>query len=120
MKGTARKRGTGRWQIQVYAGADPHTGKDVRVTRTVVAPHTRAGRKIVDQAIAALIVDVENGRIHIGEDPTLSQLLDRWVTARSPEWSPKTTAESRRQIRLKILSRALLTPMWVGSRRALR
>lgn len=59
MKGTARKRGTGRWQIQVYAGADPQTGKDVRVTQTVVAPHTRAGRKIVDQAIAKLIVDVE-------------------------------------------------------------
>ena len=105
MKGTARKRGTGRWQIQVYAGADPHTGKDLRVTRTVVAPHTRAGRKVVDQAIATLIVEVENGRIHVGEDPTLSQLLDRWVTARWPEWSPKTTAENRRQIRLKILPR---------------
>ena len=70
-----------------------------------MAPHTRAGRKVVDQAIAALIVDVENGCIHIGEDPTLSQLLDRWVTGRSPEWSPKTTSENRRQIRLKILPR---------------
>jgi integrase len=105
VKGTARKRGSGRWQIQVYAGEDPHTGKDVRVTRTVVAPHTRAGRKVVDQAIAALIIEVENGRIHVGEDPALSQLLDRWITARSPEWSPKTTAENRRQIRLKILPR---------------
>jgi integrase len=105
VKGTARKRGTDRWQIQVYAGADTATGKDHRVTRTVVAPHTRAGRKIVDQALAALIIEVESGRIHVGEDPTLEQLLDRWVEARSPEWSPKTTLENRRQIRLKILPR---------------
>ena len=102
MKGTARKRGTDRWQIQVYAGADPSTGKDRRVTRTVVAPHTRAGRKVVDQAIAGLVLEVENGRINVGEDPTLTQLLDRWVTARAPEWSPKTTVENQRQIRLKI------------------
>jgi integrase len=89
----------------VYAGTDRYTGKDLRVTRTVVAPHTRAGRKVVDQAIAALIVEVESGRIHLGEDPTLAQLLERWVTARSPEWSPKTTVENQRQIRLKLLPR---------------
>jgi hypothetical protein len=53
MKGTARKRGPGKWQIQVYAGKDPRTGRDIRVTRSVAAPHTRAGSKIVDQALAA-------------------------------------------------------------------
>jgi integrase len=105
VKGTARTGGTGRRQIQVSAGADPNTDKDLRVTRTVVAPHTRAGHKVVDQAIAALIIEVENGRIHVGEDPTLPQLLERWVTARSPEWSPKTTVENQRQIRLTILPR---------------
>ena len=105
MQGTARKRGTDRWQIQVYAGADPRTGKDLRVARTVTAPHTKAGRKVVDKAIASLIIEVENGQVNFGEDPTLSQLLDRWVAARSPEWSPKTTIENQRQIRLKIVPR---------------
>jgi integrase len=103
MRGTARKRAAGRWQIQVYAGVDPRTGKELRVTRTIDAPHTRAGRKIVDHAIAALIVEVETGRINLGEDPTLTELLDRWMAARSPEWSPKTTVENRRNIRLKIV-----------------
>ena len=28
----------------------------------MAAPHTRAGRKVVDQALAALIVEVETGR----------------------------------------------------------
>jgi integrase len=103
MKGTARKRGPGKWQIQVYAGKDPRTGRDIRVTRSVAAPHTRAGSKIVDQALAALIVEVETGRINLGEDPTLTELLDRWMAARSPEWSPKTTMENDRNIRLKIV-----------------
>jgi hypothetical protein len=61
MKGTARKRGTDRWQIQVYAGVDPNTGRERRVTRTIVAPHTKAGQKVVDQALAALILDVSPG-----------------------------------------------------------
>jgi integrase len=86
----------------VYAGADPRTGKDLRVTRTVVAPHTRAGKKSVDQALATLILEVEGGKVNFGEDPTLSSLLDRWITARAPDWSPKTAAENRRQVRLKI------------------
>jgi integrase len=103
VKGTARKRAAGRWQIQVYAGRDPRTGKDIRVQRTIAAPHTRAGRKVVDQALAALIVEVETGRINLGEDPTLAELLERWMAARIPEWSPKTVVENRRNIDLKIL-----------------
>ena len=110
MKGTARKRGTDRWQIQVYAGVDPNTGRGRRVTRTIVAPHTKAGQKVVDQALAALILDVEHGRIGAGDDPTVAELLERWVRAREPEWSPKTTLENRRQIRLKIVPN-------IGSRR---
>jgi integrase len=105
MKGTARKRGPGKWQIQVYAGKDARTGRDIRVTRSVAAQHTRAGSKVVDQALAALIVEVETGRINLGEDPTLSDLLDRWMAARTPEWSPKTTMENDRNIRLKIVPR---------------
>jgi integrase len=105
MRGTARQRGKDRWQIQVYAGANAHTGREKRVTRTIVAPHTKAGRKVVDQALAKLILEVEEGRVNVGDDPTLSQLLDRWVDARSPEWSPKTTLENQRQIRLKIAPR---------------
>ena len=102
MRGTARRRGPGKWQIQVFAGRDDRTGRGVRVTRTVAAPHTRAGRKVVDQALAALITEVETGRINLGDDPTLAELLDRWMAARSPEWSPKTTMENARNIRLKI------------------
>ncbi len=73
------------------------------MTRSIAAPHTRAGSKIVDQALAALIVEVETGRINLGEDPTLTELLARWMAARSPEWSPKTTMENDRNIRLKIV-----------------
>jgi len=87
----------------VYAGVDPNTGRERRVTRTIVAPHTKAGQKVVDQALAALILDVEHGRIGTGDDPTVTELLERWVRAREPEWSPKTTLENRRQIRLKIV-----------------
>ncbi len=86
-------------------------------TRTVAAPHTRAGKKVVDQALAALIVEVETGRINLGEDPTLAELLDRWMAARSPEWSPKTVMENRRNIELKI--RPKLGKMRVSKVRAM-
>jgi integrase len=89
----------------VFAGVDPISGRERRVTRTVHAPHNKAGRKIADQALAALIVEVETGRINLGEDPTLDALLERWIAARSAEWSPKTAMENRRQIRLKISPR---------------
>ncbi len=102
MKGTARKRAPGSWQIQADAGTDPLTGKRVIVTRTVHAPHTKAGQKTVDQALAEFIVEIEHGRINLGDDPTVRELLARWVEARSPDWSPKTTLEYKRQIRLKI------------------
>jgi integrase len=102
VKGTARKRGPNRWQIQVFVGVNPTTGKERRVTRTVVAPHNRSGQKVVDRALAALILEAEDGRISLGDDPTVSRLLERWVAAREPDWSPKTTMENKRQIRLKI------------------
>ena len=99
MKGTARKRGPGKWQIQVYAGKDPRTGQEIRVTRSVAAPHTRAGSKVVDQALAALIVEVETGRINLGEDPTLDRAarlagwrLDPRSGRRRRRW--RTTATS--------------------------
>jgi integrase len=117
VRGTARQRGPGKWQIQVYAGRDETTGRDIRVTRSVAAPHTRVGKKVVDQALAALIVEVETGRINLGEDPTLAELLDRWMAARSPAWSPKTVMENRRNIELKI--RPKLGKMRVSKVRAM-
>ena len=60
------------------AGIDATSGRERRVTRTIHAPHNKAGRKIVDQALAALIVEVETGRINLGEDPTLDELLERF------------------------------------------
>ena len=75
MRGTARQRGPGKWQIQVYAGRDETTGRDIRVTRSVAAPHTRAGKKVVDQALAALIVEVETGRINLGLSDRFSQVV---------------------------------------------
>jgi integrase len=105
VRGTVRKRAEGSWQIQVFAGIDATSGRERRVTRTIHAPHNKAGRKIVDQALAALIVEIETGRINLGEDPTLDELLERWMAARSPEWSPKTVMENRRNMRLKISPR---------------
>jgi integrase len=83
-------------------GSRRQDGSRRRLTRTIAAPHTRAGRKVVDQALAALIVEIETGRVNLGEDPTLAQLLDRWMVTRSPGWSPKTVMENGRNIRLKI------------------
>lgn len=99
MRGTLRRRGNS-WTLQVYAGLDPATGKERRVTRTFHAPEGRAGRKAAERALAELVVEVEAGLELRHRDLTFGQLLDRWVAARAVDWSPKTLRERRATIRL--------------------
>ncbi len=96
MAGNVRYR-SGAWRIQVYAGTDPITGRKKRVARTVHAPNNRAGRKLADEALATLLLEVAARGTAIADDITVAELLQRWIASRTADWAP-STVRGHRQI----------------------
>jgi integrase len=72
--GTLRERSAGKWELVVSAGRDPVTGKYRRVVRTVATTSRREAKA----ALAKLETEVAAGAISF-DDPTLADLLDRWL-----------------------------------------
>lgn len=93
MAGTIRNRGKGRWQVQVYAGRGPD-GRERRVARTIRGSERDAGR-----ALAKLVTEVDAGRIRPHDRLTVAELMDRWIAAEEPDWSPSTLATNTQQAR---------------------
>ena len=97
MKGSVRQRGAASWELRVYAGTDPDTGKRRYRTATVVG-----NRADAERALARLVAEVESDKT-IGSASTLSELLEAWFAIASASWAPTTTRETR-----SILDRCLL------------
>jgi integrase len=72
--GTMRERAQGTWELSVAAGRDPDTGAYRRVIRTVKGLSKREAKA----ALAELEVAVAAGRVG-ADDPTLAELLERWM-----------------------------------------
>jgi integrase len=120
--GFIRKRGDA-WQVIVYAGRDPITGRKRQLSRNV------RGTKREAQAVRArLLVEVDEGR-HITTGATFGDLVEQWFEHASPDWSPKTTAETRRlvdrvvkprlaDVQLKRLKTADLDRMYASLRKS--
>jgi integrase len=73
--GTMRERSPGSWELAVSAGVDPSTGRYARVTRTFRTPSKREARA----ALRRLEEEVASGLVGV-EDPTVADLLERWLT----------------------------------------
>lgn len=107
MAGTIRKHPTG-WRIQVYRGIDPLTGKELRPSRVVNAPHTREGRRRAEIELAQFVLELEHDAANPEPAPdagTVADLAAAWLDARRPNWTAKTHRENTRQVRLKIAPR---------------
>jgi integrase len=101
VRGTKRKRGTDRWQLQVYAGRHPD-GRRRFVTTTITAPHTRAGADIADRALAALVTEVQHQ--HPTGTVTLAELADQYLQLRRTQGrSPVTLQQYRSRINAYLL-----------------
>ncbi len=72
--GTMRERTPGSWELTVSAGLDPGTGRYRRVIRHIKTTSKREAKA----ALVELESAVANGRISF-DDPTVSDLLDRWL-----------------------------------------
>jgi integrase len=100
MRGSIRKRGRNSWEIRVFAGTDPETGRRRQLSRTVQGSRTQAQRDL--RALAAFA----NVAPTVGARATLTDLLDRWFAVNEPNWAATTVRNTRsiidRQLKPKL------------------
>src|SRR5919106_333474 len=112
MRGSIRKRGTNSWEIRIYAGTDPDTGRRRQLSRTVRGSRTQAQREL------RALVAFANVAPTVGARATLADLLDRLFAVNEPNWAATTVRNTRsiidRQLKPKlgrVLVRELTTVM---------
>lgn len=86
-RGSIRQRGRDSWQLRVYLGMDPETGRQRWASRTVHGSQRSARAQLQELA-------EEAGYAHLRAG-TLVDLLGRWFEAASPAWAPTTASHTR-------------------------
>ena len=72
VNGSIRQRGNGSFELRVYAGTDPISGKRRWLTRTVRGDRSAAMRELEALAAHANIAPA------VGAHATVATLLDQW------------------------------------------
>jgi integrase len=83
-RGSIRQRGTNSYELRVYGGTDPSSGKRRWLTRTV-----RADRSDALRGLKALVAHA-NIAPAVGAHATVAALLDQWFAQGRSTWSPTT------------------------------
>ncbi len=92
-----------RWQVTVYAGTDPVTGRERRVTRSVPAkPGQKGPSKEARELEARLLLEVGTGD-HRNATVTVKELLEEWLEQAGPDLSPTTLHGYERYIARSIV-----------------
>ena len=84
MKGSVRQRGTSSWELRVYVGTDPGSGRRRWATRTVRGSRSEAERELARLAAQANVAPA------LGARTTMGELLDQWYARGCAGWSPAT------------------------------
>lgn len=84
MTGHVRERRPGRWELRVFTGRDPLTGRKKYATKTIDA----TGIRQAERALAAYVTEL--ARTDTAGTGTFGDLLDRWYAQGEPDWSPNT------------------------------
>jgi integrase len=93
MRGTKRERRKGVWEVRVYLGRDPISGKPRQISKTVYG-----GARAADEALRELI-DKQPPSRNDGLGVTFGQLLTRWLEeCERLDLSPTTLGTYRSQI----------------------
>lgn len=85
-----RQLPSGRWQLRVYLGRDPLTGKKLYDAKTVTATGKRDAQRQAN-AWEAEVLDSGAARRDRG---TFGQLLTEWQAHKARRWSPSTARET--------------------------
>ncbi len=96
MRGSLRQLGPDRWQLRVYRGRDPETGRKRYLGRV-----HHGGKRSAQRALNDLVAQVQAGEL---PEPgsvrgvTVAEHLDRWVAAKRASWSPSQPETARTHI----------------------
>ncbi|MCP4967117.1 MAG: site-specific integrase [bacterium] len=88
MKGFMRKRGAS-WELRVFLGYDPVTGKQRYASRTV-----RGGKRDAQRVLAEMVTEAERG-LTPRSASTVGELLEAWFELAAADFSPTTVKETR-------------------------
>lgn len=91
-----RQRGDA-WQVRVFAGRDPVTGKKRWISKTV-----HGGKRAAQREMANMIAEVDKG-LATGTDVTFADLVERWLERAEPDWSPSNVVQTKSALRTNIL-----------------
>ncbi|NND73462.1 MAG: site-specific integrase [Ilumatobacter sp.] len=83
-----RQRGAS-WELRVFLGNDPLTGKKRYATQTV-----RGGKRDAQRKLAEMVTEAERG-LTARTTATVGELLEAWFEFAAPDFSPKTVKETR-------------------------
>jgi Phage integrase central domain len=89
MNGSIRQRSAGSWELRVYIGTDPVTGR--RLDRSVTV---RGKRDDATRELAEMVASTRAVRA-VGRRSSVSELLERWFAVASAGWAPTTISQSR-------------------------
>lgn len=113
-----RERSAGHWELAVYAGRDPVTGREKLRRRTFVG-----GKRAAATELSRLVVEVEGDKRPVS-DETIGWLLEQWLDLQSRAGlSPTTLRTYRGYIRnwlLPTLGRKRMSSLTAGDVRNLQ
>src|SRR5919106_1372621 len=89
MRGSLRQRSAGSFELRVYIGVDPTTGRRRYRSMTV-----RGNRGEAERELAAVVAAARSVRA-VGVRSSMSQLLEAWFSVASGGWAPTTTRQTR-------------------------
>ncbi len=96
-RGFIQQLGPGRWEVRVYAGIDPATGKELRRSRTI-----RGSQSAAERRLTALLAEVDTGS-HQDSLVTVSGLLDVWLAHASDDLKVTTRRNYARDMEKHII-----------------
>jgi hypothetical protein len=99
----ARSDTAGGVETACRRGIDPISGKRRQIERTLRAPDNRKRRRLAETELAKLVAEVEARRVAPRAGLTVAQVFDRWILARSPDWSPGHGEATRRRAEQHVL-----------------
>lgn len=88
MQGFMRQRGSS-WELRVYVGRDPVTGRKRWVVKTV-----KTGKREAQRALAAMVAEADRGALR-STTATVGELLEEWFAHAAPGFSPKCVLKTR-------------------------
>ena len=89
MQGSVRQRSIGSFELRVFTGVDPNTGKRCCRSKTV-----RGNRAEAECELVAM-VDVVGRGPGVAARTTAGELLERWFAIAETGWAPTTIRQTR-------------------------